>query len=157
MLRGRLALSWGDVQERFYVEYYQHHDDEERPKFHSRVPFMKRLVQSMFRIFLGIWRQRNAILHDTISGTRHATNRTTIQRIYRFHYFYLAANDSFLLDMVPIDQLESLSPFATSQLLSTLLVSIRARHKDKTDRIISQDPNHTIERYFNSHPREGIT
>ena len=54
----------------------------------------------------------------------------------------------FLLDTVSIDQLDTLSPFATSQLLSTLLVSVRARHKDKTESLISQDPNHTIERYM---------
>jgi hypothetical protein len=117
---------------------------------------MKRLIQSLFRIFLGIWGQRNAILHDTVTGARHEANRTTIKRIIKYHYFFLAPSDSFLLDLVPIDQLETLSPFATSQLLSTLLVSVRARHKDKTDRIISQDPNHTLDRYFTPHPREGI-
>ena len=117
---------------------------------------MKRLVQSFFRVFLGIWGQRNAILHNTITGTRLAANRTTIRRIYRFNYFFLDPNDSFLLDMVPIDQLDTLSPFATSQLLSTLLVSVRARHKDKTESLISHDPNHTIERYFIPHPREML-
>ena len=95
-------------------------------------------------------------LHPALTGARHAANRTTIRRIHKFHFFYLAPDDYFLLDLVPMDQLEALSPFATSHLLSTLLVAVRARHKDKTDRLISQDPNHTIERYFTPHPREGI-
>jgi len=66
----------------------------------------------------------------------------------------------FLLDLVPIRQLDDLSPYATTSWLSTLLTAVRARHKEKTTQLLSRDPNHTIDQYFQPlhlpHPREGI-
>ena len=157
-LRGRIASAWGDAQDQFYREYYQFHRDEKRPKYHSRAPFMVRLVKATFRIFLGIWSQRNAILHDTISGAKHEETLTTIHRIYKYHHYYLTSDDMFLLDLVPLRQLDDLSPYATTSWLSTLLTAVRARHKEKTTQLLSRDPNHTIDQYFQPlhlpHPRE---
>ena len=152
-----MSQAWGDVQDQFYREYYDFHD-EERPKFHSQSPFMTRLVRSMFRVFLGIWSQRNAILHDTVSGAKHADTLTTIRRIYKYDHYYLTTDDMFLIDLIPMTQLDSLSPFATTQWLDTLLTAVRAKHKDDTNRIISRGPNHTIDQYFRPihPPRAGI-
>lgn len=35
LLYGRIAYSWGDLQERFYNKYYSEHTDEVRPKHHN--------------------------------------------------------------------------------------------------------------------------
>ena len=63
----------------------------------------------------------NAILHDSISGAKHEETLTTIRRIYKYHHYYLTSDDMFLLDLVPIRQLDDLSPYATTSWLSTLL------------------------------------
>ena len=147
-MRGRIAQAWGDVQEQFYSEYYSFHDDEDRPKYHSRQAFMTRFIRSIFRMFLGIWKQRNAILHDTISGTKAEETLRTLRRVYKFSHHYFHVDDLFLLDTVPLENLDRLSSYAASQWLSTLTIAIKARHKDDATSRMSQDPSYSIEGYF---------
>ena len=109
---------------------------------------MARFVRSIFRRFLGVWKQRNAILHDSISGTKAEATATTLRRIYAFSHHYLHSDDLFLLDIVPREQLDRLSSYAATQWLSTLTIAIKARHNDNTERLLSQDPSYSIERYF---------
>ena len=116
---------------------------------------MIRFIRSIFRIFLGVWKQRNAILHDdSISGAKAEATAQTLQRIYAFPHYYLSSDDLFLLESIPRDHLDHLSPYAASQWLSTLTIAVKARHKDATLQRLSQDPSYNIERYFTT-PRPG--
>ena len=70
-----------------------------------------------------------------------------------FSHYCLNPEDLFLLESIPRNHLDRLSPYAASQWLSTLTIAVKARHKDATVQRLSQDPSYSIERYFTTpHP-----
>ena len=112
LLYGRIASSWGHVQEHYYKEYYSKHTDKNRPMHHNRTPFTSRLIQAFFCIFLGIWKQRNSILHNNISGSEWKSKLKTIHQLYNFGDYFFNNSDIFLLNLISLSQLMNMSSFS---------------------------------------------
>ena len=60
--KGFISPMWGELQYNYYCEQYP--DPNDCPKHLSAIVFKMKLVQAMWIMFQGIWKQRNDILHN---------------------------------------------------------------------------------------------
>ena len=70
MMKGRLAQNWGDIQMRYYEEFY-----DDIPKYISATWWASELIRQLLFFSLSTWQHRNNHLHEKTEAERRIQER----------------------------------------------------------------------------------
>ena len=114
MLRGRISPLWGKIQNDYYCE--RHLDRTNRPAHLNGPSFQVQLISCMFDIFLGIWKQRNTIIHDAEVGRIYesapSSNLQLLPLLYLLDCDYDLVRSKYPLAEAQISVARDLIPFS---------------------------------------------
>ena len=70
MLKGRILHNWGDIQMKYYEEYY-----DEVPNYLSATTWASKLIRQLLYFSLSAWQHRNNHLHEAEEAARKVQER----------------------------------------------------------------------------------
>ena len=79
-IKSFLYPTWGKLQSDYYCK--RHPDTANRPKHLSATVFKMKLIQAMWIMFQGIWKQRNGNLHNEVKGANAKLMDASCRHIY---------------------------------------------------------------------------
>ena len=139
---------WGEFQSDYYFKRYP--DPNDRPNHLSATVFKIKLIQEMWIMFQGIWKQRNNILHNEAEGYNVRTMEARLKRIYTYKTHYIQPTDLELFSVYRLDDALELPPYVKQQWIFTLELAVKYHHK--TLDCLNVIPSQCIEYYFAPNP-----
>lgn len=148
MIKGRISRYWGKAQQVLYSQQFPDVDAL------SACTFQLSLIRGMWRLFDGVWWQRNAMLHDKETGAMHAEYDKQIREMFRRRLTLVADHDLPLFEVLQQDDLLKLSTATKKQWIEHIHIAIKSKHGNLKP---LQAPLPNIERYFERRTRQNAT
>lgn len=107
MLKGQIAKEWGDIQMRYYTEFYE----AEVPVHVSATWWASELVWQLLYLTLATWQHHNYYLHNTLDKAKKIQDRT--DAVEEMVHWYKCSHD------LPVDDKHNFSRFFLEQCTDT--------------------------------------
>ena len=72
MLKGRIATDWGNLQMKYYTEFY---DDDDIPKYLNATWWASEFIRNLLYFSLATWQHRNTFLHESLKKQQKVHDR----------------------------------------------------------------------------------